>query len=440
MQQFSTRITILICILLLGNSCNNNVSSHEIPGWSLVWNDEFNGEVIDTMQWTFDLGTGAPSFEAYGNSSPDFVPDNFPKDNFSVRWDGSIQIDVTDEYTFYIISDDGVRLSIADSIIIDNWHPQPPTEKSGTIVLEQGMSYPIIIEYYEDSGGEAIIFGWESTLLSKQLVPSSHLSTPDGRKGLKGTYYENKDLYQDDNEDLVTRVDTAINWVTGGGWGNNESQYYTKSSKNVRLNNGSLIIEAHKEYLSGSNYTSARIKTKNDWRYGRFEIRAKIPPGRGTWSALWALPTDWEYGNWPLSGEIDIMEHVGYDEDVIVTSIHNAALFAGNINGTDQHGYLRTPNVCKEFNSYILEWDEENIIIKVNDEISLLYAKKDKGWERWPFDKRFHLIFNIAVGGNWGGAQGIDDSIFPSKMEIDYVRVYSKKHSHENINDTEKSL
>ena len=79
-------------------------------------------------------------------------------------------------------------------------------------------------------------------------------------------------------------------------------------------------------------------------------------------------------------------------------------------------------------------------IIKVNDEISLLYAKKDKGWERWPFDKRFHLIFNIAVGGNWGGAQGIDDSIFPSKMEIDYVRVYSKKHSHENINDTEKSL
>ena len=440
MQKFSTQITILICILLLGNSCNNNASSHEIPGWSLVWNDEFNGEVIDTMQWTFDLGTGAPSFEAYGNSSPDFVPDNFPKDNFSVRWDGSIQIDVTDEYTFYIISDDGVRLSIADSIIIDNWHPQPPTEKSGTIVLEQGMSYPIIIEYFEDSGGEAIIFGWESTLLSKQLVPSSHLSTPDGRKGLKGTYYENKDLYQDDNEDLVTRVDTAINWVTGGGWGNNESQYYTKSSKNVRLNNGSLIIEAHKEYLSGSNYTSARIKTKNDWRYGRFEIRAKIPPGRGTWSALWALPTDWEYGNWPLSGEIDIMEHVGYDEDVIVTSIHNAALFAGNINGTDQHGYLRTPNVCKEFNSYILEWDEENIIIKVNDEISLLYAKKDKGWERWPFDKRFHLIFNIAVGGNWGGAQGIDDSIFPSKMEIDYVRVYSKKHSHENINDTEKSL
>ena len=440
MQKFPVQATMSVCLLWLAISCNKNKNNQEIPGWDLVWHDEFNGNVIDTMQWTFDLGTGAPSFKAYGNSSPNFVPDNFPRDNFSIRWEGSIQIDVTDEYTFYIISDDGVRLIVADSVIINNWHPQPPTEKSGAITLEQGMSYPIIIEYFEDNGGEAIIFGWESTLLSKQLVPSSHLSTPDGEKGLRGTYYKNKDLYQDDNEDLVTRIDTAINWVTGGGWGNNESQYYTKRSKNVRLDSGSLIIEAHKEYLSGANYTSARIKTKNSWKYGRFEIRAKIPPGRGTWSALWALPTDWEYGNWPLSGEIDIMEHVGYDEDVIVTSIHNAALFAGNISGTDQHGYLRTPDACREFNKYILEWDEEKIIIKVNDEISLLYAKKDKGWARWPFDKRFHLIFNIAVGGNWGGAQGIDDSIFPSKMEIDYVRVYSKKHSHESINGTEKSL
>ena len=412
---------------MLGNSCNNNVSNHEIPGWSLVWHDEFEGEEIDTLHWTFDLGTGAPSFEAYGNSSPNFIPDNFPKDNFSVRWEGSIQIDVTDEYTFYIIADDGVRLIIGDSIIINDWYPQPPTEKSGTISLRQGASYPVTIEYFEDSGGEALIFGWKSTMLSKQLVPSSHLKTHDGKRGLSGTYYKNKDLYQDNEASSVTRIDTVINWVTGGGWGNNESQYYTKSSKNVRLEDGSLIIEAHKEHLNGADYTSARIKTNNSWKYGRFEIRAKIPPGRGTWSALWALPTDWEYGNWPLSGEIDIMEHVGYDEDVIVTSIHNAALFAGNISGTDQHGYLKTPKACKEFNRYILEWDEDNITIKVNNEISLVYSKKDKGWERWPFDKRFHLIFNIAVGGNWGGAQGIDETIFPSQMEIDYIRVYSKK-------------
>ena len=179
----------------------------------------------------------------------------------------------------------------------------------------------------------------------------------------------------------------------------------------------------------GSKYTSTRIKTKKSWKYGRFEIRAKLPAGRGTWSALWALPTDWEYGNWPLSGEIDIMEHVGYDEDVIVTSLHNAALSAGNIGGTDQHGYLKQPNACELFNNYILEWTEDEIKIIINDKVSLQYPKQEKNWAKWPFDKRFHLIFNIAVGGNWGGAKGIDDNIFPSRMEIDYVRVYSKDGS-----------
>ena len=191
------------------------------------------------------------------------------------------------------------------------------------------------------------------------------------------------------------------------------------------------MIESHKEAFRGSKYTSSRIKTKNSWKYGKFEIRAKLPPGRGTWSALWALPTDWEYGNWPLSGEIDIMEHVGYDENVIVTSLHNAALSAGNIGGTDQHGSVRQLDACKNFNTYTLEWSKDEIKIFVNEKISLHYPKGNKNWAKWPFDKRFHLLFNIAIGGNWGGQEGIDDSIFPSKMEIDYVRVYSSKENEE---------
>ena len=129
MQKFPVQTTMSVCLLWLAISCNKNKNNQEIPGWDLVWHDEFNGNVIDTMQWTFDLGTGAPSFEAYGNSSPNFVPDNFPRDNFSIRWEGSIQIDVTDEYTFYIISDDGVRLAVADSVIIDNWHPSASNRK-----------------------------------------------------------------------------------------------------------------------------------------------------------------------------------------------------------------------------------------------------------------------------------------------------------------------
>ena len=403
------------------NSCRNNE-------WNLVWQDEFDNEKIDLSQWTFDIGTGAPSFEDYGVSSPLFVPNGFPNDNFSVRWEGKIKIDQSDDYTFYTISDDGVRLIINDEIIIDSWVPQPATENKGTIHLKKNNTYPIILEYYEESGGEAIILGWESNSFSKCLIPSSNLKTPDGQNGLRGTYFKNKSLQESKNEPAIVRIDQSINWVTGGGWGNNESQYYTDRFENIRIENGKLVIKAKKEMFRGSRYTSARIKTKNSWKYGRFEIRAKLPAGRGTWSALWALPTDWEYGNWPLSGEIDIMEHVGYDEDVIVTSLHNAALSAGNIGGTDQHGFLKTPNACKEFNNYILEWDEKEIIIKVNDILSLRYPKNDKNWAKWPFNKRFHLIFNIAVGGNWGGAKGIDDDAFPSQMEIDYVRVFSKNH------------
>ena len=425
MFQSSIRAISSACIFLLFYSCSTKSTSNN-KGWNLVWYDEFEDEKLDTSNWTFDLGTGAPSFKDYGDSSPYFVPENFPSDNFSVRWDGEIKIDYNSQYTFYIISDDGVRLFINDEILIDNWKPQPATEKKGIINLQKNKKYAIRIEYFEQTGGEAIVLGWESKKFSKRLVPSSHLSTPNGKPGLRGTYFKNKNLEQSAIDPPIVRIDKKINWITGGGWGNNESQYYTDRPKNVRVENGKLIIESHRETYRGSKYTSSRIKTKNSWKYGRFEIRAKLPPGRGTWSALWALPTDWEYGNWPLSGEIDIMEHVGFDEDVIVTSLHNAALSAGNIGGTDQHGYLKQPNACKQFNNYILEWTEDEIKIIVNDKISLQYPKQDKNWAKWPFDKRFHLLFNIAVGGNWGGAKGIDDSVFPSRMEIDYVRVYSR--------------
>jgi len=401
-------------------------TSDPLEKWDLIWQDEFDSSTINTSDWGFDLGTGAPTFEAFGESSPVFSPEDFPRDNFSVRWDGFLKVNYTGRYTFYIISDDGVRFYLNDSLIIDEWQPQPATEFTGELNLRENQEYTIRIEYFEEGGGETMILGWESDSFPKSLIPSKNLVTDAGEPGLRGTYFPNKSLKLSKTDKPFSRIDKELNWVTGGGWGNNESQYYTDDPNNVRVEDGKLIIEAKKESYRGAEYTSARIKTKKSWKYGRLEIRAKLPSGRGTWCALWALPTDWIYGPWPHSGEIDILEHVGFNEGEIVSSVHTNA-HAGDLYGTDQQGTIKVPNSCKEFNNYILEWHEDKISISVNNKEFFSYSKQNSPWQKWPFDQRFHLIFNIAVGGWWGGAKGIDDNAFPAKMEIDYVRVYTHK-------------
>ena len=415
-------VPIMFSIIFL--SCEQK--DKQLRDWRLVWGDEFNSETIDLSSWAFDIGTGAPSFEQYGISSPYFTPKDFPNDNFSVRWEGQIKIDHSGAYTFYIISDDGVRLFINNKNIIDNWKAQPATESKGTINLQGNKTYPILIEYFEESGGEALILGWESEKLTKRLISNKYLETKNSEPGLKGTYFRNKNLNPDKNKQPIIRIDKELNWVTGGGWGNNEAQYYTDKPKNVRVENGRLIIEALKEDFYGSKYTSSRIKTTNSWKYGRFQIRAKLPKGIGTWAAFWGLPTDWKYGSWPNSGEIDILEHVGFEEGHIVSSVHNIA-HHGDLSNSDQTKYVLDHDVINSFNDYILEWGEEEIKTYINDKLIFSYPKNNQPWERWPFDEQFHFILNIAVGGNWGGIKGIDDNAFPTKMEIEYFRVYKKK-------------
>ena len=214
--------------------------------------------------------------------------------------------------------------------------------------------------------------------------------------------------------------------IGGNGWGNNELQYYTSDSTNVRVEDGKLIIQVQNIKDSQAEYTSARIITKNkgDWLYGRIEVKAKIPGGRGTWPAIWMLPTDWEYGGWPASGEIDIMEHVGYDPNVVHGTVHTEA-FNHSIGSQvgDQH---TISSAITEFHLYAIEWYKNKIDFFIDDYKYFTFTNQNKSYGEWPFDKRFHLIMNIAVGGNWGGRQGIDNSIFPAEMIIDYVRVYEK--------------
>lgn len=208
------------------------------------------------------------------------------------------------------------------------------------------------------------------------------------------------------------------------GWGNNEQQTYTKNIENVRVKDGNLIIEAHKMKNDSNKFTSARLLTKNtgDWKYGYIEVRAKLPEGKGTWPAIWMLPTEWEYGNWPKSGEIDIMEHVGYDHGNIHGTVHTEAF--NHIKGTQKGDSIIIDSASDEFHTYAINWTPEKIEFLVDGEIYNTFRNNDQGPEAWPFDKPFHLILNIAVGGNWGGKHGIDHSVWPQKMVVDYVRVY----------------
>ncbi|MGQ7869764.1 glycoside hydrolase family 16 protein [Sunxiuqinia sp. sy24] len=212
------------------------------------------------------------------------------------------------------------------------------------------------------------------------------------------------------------------------GWGNDEEQYYTRRRlANSEVKNGKLHITAINEIYKGHKFTSARLitKGKGDWLYGRIEVCAKLPEGRGFWPAIWMLPTDWEYGNWPASGEIDIMENVGYMPDTILATAHTQAY--NHKIGTQRSDTIVVPSCYNEFHLYQLEWEPDQYKVFVDGEHFFTFKNEGTGPNEWPYDKRFHLLLNVAVGGTWGGAHGIAPDIFPRSMEVDYVRVYQKK-------------
>ncbi len=211
-------------------------------------------------------------------------------------------------------------------------------------------------------------------------------------------------------------------------WGNYEEQHYTVGRKqNAWVENGKLAITAIKEDLEGKKYTSARLNSKAAWQYGRIEVRAKLPKGRGTWPAIWMMPGGWSFkdGNWPDVGEIDIMEHVGHDPNVIHASAHSKDYQWQH--GNQKTGIINSPDATENFHSYILEWSSEIIKVFVDDTCYFTYKNEGSGETKWPYNKPFYLILNIAIGGAWGSVKGIDDTAFPQTLEVDYVRIYQKK-------------
>jgi len=217
------------------------------------------------------------------------------------------------------------------------------------------------------------------------------------------------------------------------GWYNQELQYYAaRREQNVRVTGGKLIIEARKERLpersdyGGQNYSSGKIQTKGkaDWTYGFFEVRAKLACGRGVWPAIWMLASD-DKTQWPAKGEIDIMEHVGWDEGRVHGTVHTKAY--NHTVGTQKGSNRPTADVCGTFHNYQLDWNADRILIGIDGRAHMRFDNDKKGdAATWPFAKPEYLILNVAVGG-WGGQMGIDDKAFPSRMEVDYVRVWQKK-------------
>lgn len=224
------------------------------------------------------------------------------------------------------------------------------------------------------------------------------------------------------------------NWtieVNGNGGGNQELQYYTDRPENLRVADGLLTIEARKEEYLGKQYTSGRIITKNkqDFTYGKVEVRLKVPSGVGTWPAFWMLG----YGSWPVAGEIDIMEHVGYDPNKFHCALHTKN--KNGMNGQNFHASQSFDQpVANDFHTITMEWVENEFLgfdrihmyvdgVKTTTfaETTQLQLSGD-----WPFNEPFFFILNLAIGGSWGGLRGVDDSMFenPVLYQVDYIRVY----------------
>ncbi|WP_339243446.1 carbohydrate binding domain-containing protein [Paenibacillus sp. FSL F4-0243] len=216
------------------------------------------------------------------------------------------------------------------------------------------------------------------------------------------------------------------------GWGNNEKQWYTSDEKNAKVQDGNLVITARKEAVSGKEYTSSRLKTKGLFskKYGKFEIRAKAPTGKGYWPAIWMLPENYEYGNWASSGELDIMEGWGSRPNTVAGTIHYGGEWPNNVYSGKEYVFPEGSTI-EQFHTYSIEWEpgeirwyvDGELFLTKNDWYSISNGQPANNAYPAPFNQEFHLLLNLAVGGNFDG-DPTPETVFPKSMQVDYVRVY----------------
>lgn len=312
-----------------------------------------------------------------------------------------------------------VSLSPSESVVVANG---VPGQTRGTLLNFNDDGF---MSYYVGSSTYEIL-----SITANRLV----VRTIQGNNGGLAWYHifsSTRPSENEDNTDYTNLVwsdefDTAgapnpANWDYNigrgnNGWGNGEAQFYTDRPENVRVEDGVLKITARREAFSGADFTSARIITENkfEFTYGKIEMRAKLPIGGGTWPALWMLGEDYATNTWPACGEIDIMEHVGNQQNRVFSSLH----FPDNFGGNAVTRSIDQDNVSDEFHVYSAIWSPATIRFFVDGELYHTFANDST----LPFNSDFFLIFNVAMGGNFGG--DIAASFQESTMEVDYVRVF----------------
>ncbi|TXK28404.1 glycoside hydrolase family 16 protein [Pontibacter qinzhouensis] len=210
----------------------------------------------------------------------------------------------------------------------------------------------------------------------------------------------------------------------GDKWHNNELQAYTNRATNAFTKDGFLVIEAKQERLREANYTSARLRTKGkgDWQFGKVEVRAKLPSGQGIWPAIWMMPTDDVYGGWPKSGELDIMELRGKTPNQVLGTIHYGTTWPGNKNISGEYD-LPTGTFSDDFHIFSITWSKDLIRWYVDGQQFYEVTPETIAPEHYPYNSRFYLILNLAVGGDFGGNPDTTTT-FPQQMLVDYARVY----------------
>ena len=208
---------------------------------------------------------------------------------------------------------------------------------------------------------------------------------------------------------------------------NAEPQFYTKARpENITVADSQLVITARKEPWEGADYTSASLTTlgKFAFTYGKVEIRAKVPAGRGIWPALWTLGSEMPKVNWPKCGEIDLMEFIGVTPDQVYFNVHTGAF--NHVTQTGKGTHVVVKDMWREFHTYGLVWGPKKMEWFFDGRPVFAFENDGQGVDHWPFDLPQYLLVNLAMGGSWAGEKGIDDALFPAEFRVDYVRIWQR--------------